>query len=201
MKKFRDYLNESYKTHAVRIKTINELNNDVIKNIVYHMQKYGVSEAIGPSNTPLMPENKYFPNHRNVRVYSMDFVCDMPVSEQVLKQELSNLLKCDPSFFVVLGEGNPMDTEPTPVADEVALDGISKQPKRPNADYVQTGQEYVDQLLANINAMRKTRDFEYAGPKSEEYKEPSGEYKENPMLGKYGQNMDWTVKNDKKKVK
>jgi curved DNA-binding protein CbpA len=88
MKRLRQYLAESERTHEYRLKTIQELTDEQLDKLEKHLRKYDVFQIDTPKRTILQSAPLDFYNTGASEVYIIDFKTKIPLSPAVLIDEL-----------------------------------------------------------------------------------------------------------------
>ena len=111
MKTLKEYIESVIQKHDVRIKLICDCNDDVCDRIEKHLEKYDAERISRPNKTILMKRPLDFPNVDMAEVYIIDFTANLPVSPEMLRQELVNLLSISESQIVVRMANEPREIE------------------------------------------------------------------------------------------
>ena len=127
MKTLLEYMETLQQTHDVRIKLACECNDDACDRIEKHLEKYDAEKITRPSKTILMRRPLDFPNLDMAEVYIIDFTSNLPVSTEMLKQELAKLLNISEGLIVVRMANEPRELEAQ--HDEEA-EKFLKEPKK-----------------------------------------------------------------------
>lgn len=101
MKKFRDYLAESERVYAYRIKFVGDAPADFVKELNEKLQQFDPVKIGDTKETPVMPRSTDFPSWPNEKVTMYDVEFRYPAIEPQIKQ-LSQLLGFDPNRIVML---------------------------------------------------------------------------------------------------
>lgn len=111
MKTLREYIETLQQKHDVRIKLACECGDEMCDKIEKHLEKYDADKISRPSKTILMRRPLDFPNMEMAEVYIIDFTANLPVSPEMLKQELVRLLNISESEIVVRMANEPREVE------------------------------------------------------------------------------------------
>ena len=118
MKTLREYIETLQQKHDVRIKLACECGDEMCDKIEKHLEKYDAEKISRPSKTILMRRPLDFPNMEMAEVYIIDFTANLPVSPEMLKQELVRLLNISESEIVVRMANEPRETEAEEAEEE-----------------------------------------------------------------------------------
>ncbi len=111
MKTLLEYIETLQQKHDVRIKLACECSDDMCDRIEKHLEKYDAEKISRPSKTILQRRPLDFPNMDMAEVYIIDFTANLPVSPEMLKQELVKLLNISESEVVVRMANEPRELE------------------------------------------------------------------------------------------
>ncbi len=111
MKTLREYIETLQQKHDVRIKLACECSDEMCDRIEKHLEKYDAEKISRPSKTILMRRPLDFPNMDMAEVYIIDFTANLPVSPEMLKQELARLLSISEAEVVVRMANEPREVE------------------------------------------------------------------------------------------
>jgi hypothetical protein len=111
MQTLREYIENLQTKHDVRIKLACECSDDMCDKIEKHLEKYDAEKISRPSKTILMRRPLDFPNMDMAEVYIIDFTANLPVSTEMLKQELAKLLNVSEGEVVVRMANEPRELE------------------------------------------------------------------------------------------
>jgi hypothetical protein len=111
MKTLLEYIETLQQKHDVRIKLACECGDDICDKIEKHLEKYDAEKVTRPSKTILMSRPLDFPNLEMAEVYIIDFTAKLPVSPEMLKQELARLLDINEGLLVVRMANEPREQE------------------------------------------------------------------------------------------
>lgn len=104
MKKLIEYFKEVEPELNYKIKTILELNENMLLSLGSLLQKYGLKEVSNIKKTILLPNPLDFPKYPNSEVTIMDVVLTYPVSPYVLHKEIVYLWNIPEDSLVVRNE-------------------------------------------------------------------------------------------------
>lgn len=111
MKTLLEYIETLQQKHDVRIKLACECSDELCDKIEKHLEKYDAEKITRPSKTILMSRPLDFPNLEMAEVYIIDFTAKLPVSPEMLKQELARLLNINEGLIVVRMANEPREEE------------------------------------------------------------------------------------------
>jgi hypothetical protein len=111
MKTLFEYIETLQQKHEVRIKLACECNDDMCDRIEKHLEKYDAEKIGRPSKTILQRRPLDFPNMDMAEVYIIDFTANLPVSPEMLKQELAKMLNISEGEIVVRMANEPRELE------------------------------------------------------------------------------------------
>lgn len=111
MKTLLEYIETLQQKHDVRIKLACDCGDEICDRIEKHLEKYDAEKISRPSKTILQRRPLDFPNMDMAEVYIIDFTANLPVSPEMLKQELVRLLGISESEIVVRMANEPRELE------------------------------------------------------------------------------------------
>ena len=112
MKTFYEYLAESNKEYALRIKFATDITEAMLDRMETHLEKYGVKEITKPKKTIAQSNPMDFAESRGREVTIVDFVLDYPVVSDVLRDEICEATGLSRTHVVVRSpEDEPMNEE------------------------------------------------------------------------------------------
>lgn len=106
-----EYIEQLKEKHEVRVKIACEVTDDMMDRIERHLQKYDAEKVSSPSKTILQARPLDFPNLEMGEIYIIDFTSNLPVSNEMLKQELARLLNVSEGLVVVRGVNEDREIE------------------------------------------------------------------------------------------
>lgn len=146
MATLREYIEQLQQKHDIRIKIACEVSDEMMDKIERHLQKYDVQKVNAPSKTILQARPLDFPNMDMAEIYIIDFTCQLPVSTEMLHQELARLLNMQEGLIVVRNAIEPREIEAE--HDEEA----EKFKKKPEKLEAKLGTEYSKDEAAEQKA-------------------------------------------------
>ena len=112
MKTFYEYLAESNKEYALRIKFATDITEAMLDRMETHLEKYGVKEISKPKKTIAQSNPMDFAESRGREVTIVDFVLDYPVVSDVLRDEICEATGLSRTHVVVRSpDDEPMNEE------------------------------------------------------------------------------------------
>lgn len=111
MKSFFQYLAEATKEYEYRIRTIVPVTDEMIAKLERVLDKYNLIAISKPKKTILQDSPLDFPSVDMAEVYIIDIKTGVPVSSEVLLQELRGALNIPWEQIVVRGKNDPMELE------------------------------------------------------------------------------------------
>ena len=111
MATLREYIEQLQQKHDIRIKIACEVSDEMMDKIERYLQKYDVQKVNTPNKTILQARPLDFPNMDMAEVYIIDFTCQLPVSTEMLHQELARLLNMQEGLIVVRNANEPREQE------------------------------------------------------------------------------------------
>ena len=106
-----EYIEQLKEKHEVRVKFACEVTDEMMDKIERHLQKYDAEKVSSPSKTILQARPLDFPNLDMGEIYIIDFTSNLPVSNEMLKQELARLLNVSEGLVVVRGANEDREIE------------------------------------------------------------------------------------------
>ena len=112
MKTFYEYLAESNKEYALRIKFATDITEAMLDRMETHLEKYGVKEISKPKKTIAQSNPMDFAESRGREVTIVDFVLDYPVVSDVLRDEICEATGLSRTHVIVRSPSDePMNEE------------------------------------------------------------------------------------------
>lgn len=191
MQTLREYIETLQTKHDVRIKLACECGDDMCDRIEKHLEKYDAEKISRPSKTILQRRPLDFPNMDMAEVYIIDFTANLPVSTEMLKQELAKLLNISEAEIVVRMANEPRELE---AEHDEEGDKFKKKPEKLQAkigtDYSKEeasekkaselfGDKYNSAFLKELKKLSDERKKETKAPKIKDPDVPAS----NPEIG------------------
>ena len=155
MKTFYEYLAESNKEYALRIKFATDITEAMLDRMETHLEKYGVKEITKPKKTIAQSNPMDFAESRGREVTIVDFVLDYPVVSDVLRDEICEATGLSRTHVVVRAPGDePMNEEEA--KSKLEDSEYSDAPKiEPEKHYGDVYNSKFTEELAKVRADRK----------------------------------------------
>jgi len=109
MSTFKDYLTESAKSYDYKIKVAGDIDKDFASKLESALAKFEVSKMSTGKKTPIMTLPLDFPMLSNEQVTIYDVTTNYPVSQKVMHEYLSDLLRIPSTHMVVRKPGEPTE--------------------------------------------------------------------------------------------
>lgn len=155
MKTFYEYLAESNKEYALRIKFATDITETMLDRMETHLAKYGVKEITKPKKTIAQSNPMDFSESRGREVTIVDFVLDYPVVSDVLRDEICEATGLSRTHVVVRSpEDEPMNEEDakSKLEDSEYSDAQDIKPEKHYGDVYNS--KFTEEL-AKVRADRK----------------------------------------------
>lgn len=160
MKTFKEFLTESIKTYAVRIKVAGELPESFETKLKTMMGKYEVSSFKKVATTPIQEHPHEFPRLKNEEVHIFDVESMYPMIFPQLEQLISEMFGMSPSYIKVKHPADPTETEPKEETEYVSKLSDNEYKDDTSIEKPLFGDEYNMSLFKEIMDARKTNDRE-----------------------------------------
>lgn len=106
-----EYIEQMQTKHDIRIKFCCPVTDEMMDKIERHLQRYDAEKVSSPKKTILQTRPMDFPQVESAEIYIIDFVSNLPVSNEMLKQELARLLIVSEGEIVVRNQADPIEIE------------------------------------------------------------------------------------------
>lgn len=127
MKSFKDYLTESKKTYAFKIKVAGKLEDGFAEDLRAAVSKFSVVNLSKGKTSPIQENQTDFPQLKNESVTVFDLEIHYPTVPPVLEQYISDMCKCPKTHLIVRGANeaavNHQEAENFKEAEEKPLIG------------------------------------------------------------------------------
>lgn len=159
MKSLNEYLTESRKTYAFRIKVAGPLAEDFAEKVKTRLGKYGCEKFEKAGTSPIQASSIEFPNLTNVEVTVFETECCYPVTAPEIAVLVSEATGMTESCFKVRNvtdpyESQPQTTEITPSGKAFLNDAnYSEAPKVKAKDYF--GDDFNKSFLRDLASQSK----------------------------------------------
>ena len=148
MKTFKQYLTESTKEHKFTLRFCCDLDEAEENRIETFLTKYDLKTMSKTSTTPITKNPMFFDNATNSKVSKVDIVTGYPLSTDILRQQLGDLLGMSLENVVVHPEGWEPEAESEDDEDKKALLGTDYDDK--SDDGANYGKTFVDKFLNDL---------------------------------------------------
>lgn len=189
MPTLREYIENLQPKHDIRIKIARECSDEMCDKIEKHLEKYDAEKISRPSKTILMRRPLDFPQLDMAEVYMIDFTAKLPVSTEMLRQELVKLLDISEAEINVRRADEPREIELNKANDEEG-EKVKKKPEKLEAklgtDYSKDeaaekkasdlfGDKYNSAFLKELKKLSDARKKEMKAPKLKDPDVPASE--------------------------
>ena len=103
MKSFKDYLTESKKTYAFKIKVAGKLGEGFAEDLRSAVSKFSIANLSKGKSSPIQETQIDFPNLKNESVTVFDLEVHYPTTSPVLEQYIIDTCRCAKSMLRVQG--------------------------------------------------------------------------------------------------
>lgn len=111
MQTLREYIESLQEKQDIRIKLACDCDDDMCDRIEKHLEKYDAEKVSRPTKTILQRRPLDFPQLDMAEVYIIDFTAKLPVSTEMLRQELVKLLGISEAEINVRRANEPREQE------------------------------------------------------------------------------------------
>lgn len=140
MKSFKDYLTESKKTYAFKIKVAGDLPEGFSDDLRSAMNKFSIANLNKGKTSPIQENQADFPQLKNESVTVFDLEVHYPTTPQVLEQYISDVCGCAKTHLRVRGANEAavsyQEEENFKEADKKPLIGQCDPPPADHQDLV-----------------------------------------------------------------
>lgn len=105
MKSFKEFLTESTNEHKMTLRFAFELEESDVDRIERFLGKYDLRTISKVSTTPITKNPLFFSEIENTKVSKVDIMTGYPMSADVLRQQLADLLELNVMHIAVHPEG------------------------------------------------------------------------------------------------
>jgi len=155
MKTFKEFLTESVKTYAVRIKVAGELPESFENKLKTMMGKYEVSSFKKVASTPIQEHPHEFPRIKNKEVHIFDIEAMYPMIFPQLEQSISEMFGVPQNHIKVKHPADPTETEPKEETEYVSKLSDSEYTDDTSIGKPLFGDEYNMSLFKELVDARK----------------------------------------------
>lgn len=149
MKSFKEFLKESTNEHKMTLRFACELEDHDVDRIERFLGKYDLRTISKVSTTPITKNPMFFVEVENTKVSKVDIMTGYPMSADVLRQQLSDLLELHITHVAVHPEG----WEPTEEVEEADKKALLDTPEYGDAsdDGKHYGRTFIDNFLQSLS--------------------------------------------------
>lgn len=150
MKSFYEYLKETEKTYAYKVKTLYPLDEERMKLLEKAFVRYGIVSIDGPfeSVTELNPLD--FEKVKYATVFIVDVVTKIPVSPYYMIKQLKSVLEIPERQLVVRSVNDPLELETQEIQDRYEFDAIQQNNDLERCALMSTEPDYIEVDPASI---------------------------------------------------
>lgn len=174
MKRLQQYLMESQKTYEFRMKTIVELSDEQLDKLENHLRKYEAYDIETPKRTIMQSAPLDFYNSGANEVYIIDFKTKLPVSPQILLNEIVSKLGIGEGSVRIRNRAEPLDEIDTKYLEDSEKDTSKEKKKKAlltDPDYKEVKNPKADDYHGEKHKTKFMRELEKARkPLTTEYK-------------------------------
>jgi hypothetical protein len=151
MKSFAQFLTESKKQYAFRIKLACDCDKEKMENIKTALDKYRVSAISEPKSTPVAEKHRGFEHLKNVSINIIDILTDYPCSPVQIREIVRDCLSIPESHIMVTSPGEEANALPVAAVNDkkALLDTEELSPADPKVQDM-VGDKKVASLLADL---------------------------------------------------
>lgn len=150
MKSFKEFLTESTNEHKMTLRFAAELEDNDVNRIESFLGKYDLRTISRVSTTPITKNPLFFNEVENTKVSKVDITTGYPMSADILRQQLSDLLEMNIMHIAVHPEGWEPTEEVEEDADKKALlDTPEYGDESDNGKHY--GRTFVDNFLQSLS--------------------------------------------------
>ena len=153
MKTFKQYLTESTKEHKFTLRFCCDLDEGNENRIETFLSKYDLKTMSKTSTTPITKNPMFFKDAENSKVSKIDIVTGYPLSADILRQQLSDLLSIHLTHVVIHPEGWEPEEE---VVDEDKEALLASDYDKTSDDGKTYGKTFVDKFLNDLEKKEQT---------------------------------------------
>ena len=148
MKSFKQYLTESTTEHKMTLRFASDLQEGDVDRIERFLGKYDLRTISRVSTTPITKNPLFFKDVTNTKVSKVDITTGYPMSADILRQQLADLLEMNITHIAVHPEGWEPTEEPAEEGDKKALLDSEYDDKSDNGEHY--GRSFVDNFLKSL---------------------------------------------------
>ena len=149
MKSFKQYLTESTNEHKMTLRFASDLEEGDVDRIERFLGKYDLRTISRVSTTPITKNPLFFKEEvTNTKVSKVDITTGYPMSADILRQQLADLLEMNITHIAVHPEGWEPTEEPAEEGDKKALLDSEYDDESDNGEHY--GRSFVDNFLKSL---------------------------------------------------
>ena len=155
MKSLKHYLAENEKTYQFRMRTVHEITDDQLDRLEKFLIKYNVKSVSAPKKTILQTNPRGFGDHGPAEVRIIDIELALPVTTNVLHEEISEALNLPKGIFLIHNRSDNEEfweennTAKSEKSSSVLADGEYKDsPKVDHSEYF--GNDFVSKFIKEL---------------------------------------------------
>lgn len=118
MKLFAEFLTESKKQYAFRIKLACECDKTRMAELKNALDKYKVSAMTEPKKTPIAKTHMDFPHLKNIEVTVIDVLTDYPANPVQIREMIRDMMGIDETHIMVTSPQSDEDAMPVPMQND-----------------------------------------------------------------------------------
>ena len=149
MKSFKEFLTESTNEHKMTLRFAAEIEENDVNRIERFLGKYDLRTISRVSTTPITKSPLFFDDVVNTKVSKVDITTGYPMSADILRQQLSDLLEMNITHIAVHPEGWEPTEEVEEDGDKKALLDSDYDDKSDNGEHY--GRTFVDNFLKTLS--------------------------------------------------
>ena len=149
MKSFKEFLTESTNEHKMTLRFAAEIEENDVNRIERFLGKYDLRTISRVSTTPITKSPLFFDDVENTKVSKVDITTGYPMSADILRQQLSDLLEMNITHIAVHPEGWEPTEEVEENGDKKALLDSDYDDKSDNGEHY--GRTFVDNFLKSLS--------------------------------------------------
>lgn len=174
-----EYIESVKKRYKCRIKLACGCSDEMLDKIERHLEKYDVENISTPQKTILQKRPLDFPQLDTAEVHIIDFVANLPISLQLLKVEIAELLRVSEGLVVVVNPDEPRETQDNPGKESPTEPLLTKELTATEQEEL-FGDKFNTNFLKELKAVSDERRKEL--PKIVDPDRPASE----PLIGDTG---------------
>lgn len=165
MKRYSDYLVESTRTYAFRLKFAKELTDDMVNKLEQSLEKFGLETISSVTKTAIQQRPMDFQNISNEEIYIVDITVKYPSTPQIITSLIHQTLDIPESHISVMtkefSDNVELDLEEIP-AKRKKKTSLLDTPMDEVTDPPQYGDRFNREFLAKL---KSTLNGNPTGPK------------------------------------